>query len=146
MTMKVGRRDAENDGVEDKDIDDNNFRSKGGDDGNSMSKGDYEDRWCFQLEGIQTVTDTPTPELDKVQMIGLWARSDEARNLGSWVWRCEELRTLEMTQEHEDKDEEGDKMERNKNTRLMCQWLVLKPLKGTMEVTSIYISSGIEYL
>ena len=32
-----------------------------------------------------------------------------------------ELKKLGMTQEHEDKDEEQDKMEPNKNTRLICQ-------------------------
>ena len=57
-----------------------------------------------------------------------------------------ELKKLGTTQEHEDRDEERDKMEWNKNTRLMCQWLVLNPLKGTKEVTSIYTSSEIEYL
>ena len=36
------------------DVDDGNSRSKDGNDGN-----EDEDGWCFQLEGIQTVTDTP---------------------------------------------------------------------------------------
>ena len=35
-----------------------NFGSSDSDDGNSKSKGDDEYGWCFQLEGIQTVTDT----------------------------------------------------------------------------------------
>ena len=43
MTMKVGRRGAENDDVEDKDVDDGNSGSKDSDDGNSRSKGDDED-------------------------------------------------------------------------------------------------------
>ena len=52
-----------------------------------------------------------------------------------------------MTQEHEDRDkDQEDKMGRNENTRLMCQWMVLNPLKGTKEVTSIYTCSEIEYL
>ena len=50
------------------------------------------------------------------------------------------------TWEHEDRDEEWDKMEWNKNTRLMCQWLMLNPLKGTKDVTSIYSISKIKYL
>ena len=44
MTMKVGRRGAENDDVEDKDVTI--------DDGNSGSKDSDEDGRCFQLEGI----------------------------------------------------------------------------------------------
>ena len=51
------------------------------------------------------------------------------------------LKKLGMTLENEDKDEERDNMELNKNTRLMCQCLVLNPLKGTKEVTSIYTVS-----
>ena len=43
-----------------KDVD--NFGSKDSDDGNSRSKVDVEDGWCFQLEGIQIVTDTPSAD------------------------------------------------------------------------------------
>ena len=60
MTTMVGRRGAKNDDVEDKDVDDSNSGSKDGDDGNSRSKGDDEDEWCFQLEGFQTTTNTPS--------------------------------------------------------------------------------------
>ena len=72
-------------------------------------------------------------DLEVTRLGTLEAVSDETMNLGSYG-------------EHKDRDEEGDKMEWNKNTRLMCQWLALNPLKGTKEVTSIYIGSDIEYL
>ena len=43
------------------------------------------------------------------------------------------------TWEHEKKDEDqGDKMDWDENTRLMCEWLVLDPLRGIKDVTSIY--------
>ena len=53
-----------------------------------------------------------------------------------------ELKKLGTTQEHEDKDkDQSDKIGWNENTRLMCQWLVLIPLKWSKEDTSIYIVS-----
>ena len=59
-----------------------------------------------KLEGIQTVTDTPIVDSDEAQMMGLWAmgfelgaRSDKARNSGSWKRRGEELKKLGTTQE-----------------------------------------------
>ena len=76
------------------------------------------------------VTDTPTANFDRAWMMGLratgyklGARSDEARNLGSWERRGEELKKLGTTQEHvKDRDEDqGDKIGQSKNTRLMCQ-------------------------
>ena len=49
------------------------------------------------------------------------AKSDEARNSGSWKRRDEELK-LGTTREHEDRDEDqGDKIGRNENTGLLCQ-------------------------
>ena len=60
MVMKVGRSGAKNDDVEDKDVDDGNSGSKDNDNGNSKSKGDDEDGWCFHMEGIPIVTDTPS--------------------------------------------------------------------------------------
>ena len=52
----------------------------------------------------------------------LGARSDEARNSGSWEQQGDELKKLGTTQEHEDRDEdEGDNMEWNKKTRMMSQ-------------------------
>ena len=78
----------------------------------------------------------------RVTFYELGARGDEARNSRSWERRDDELKTLGMTQEHEDKDEDqGNKMGRNENTGLMCQWMALNPLKGTKEVTSIYTLS-----
>ena len=72
------------------------------------------------------VTDTTTVDFDEARMMGLWATSYElwAR---SWERQDEKLKTLGMTQENEDRDEDqgpGDKMGQSKNTRLMCQWLV----------------------
>ena len=40
-----------------RDVDDGNSGSKDDDDGNKD-----EDGWCFQLEGIQIVTDTPSAD------------------------------------------------------------------------------------
>ena len=58
--------------------------------------------------------------------------------------RYEDLRTVGTTHEHEDRDEDqGDKMGRNENTLLMCQCLVLNPLKEIKEVTSIYTCGSI---
>ena len=50
--------------------------------------------------------DTPTTFSNKALMMGLQTRSDEARNLGSWERRGEELKTLGTTQEHEDRDKD----------------------------------------
>ena len=54
--------------------------------------------------------DTPTVDLEKARMMGLsatgyelGARSDKARNSGSWERRGEELKKLGTTQEHEEK-------------------------------------------
>ena len=66
-----------------------------------------------------------------------------AKKSRTWERWDEDLKMLGTTQENEDKDnDQGDKMGRNENTRLMCQWLVLNPLKGTKEVTSIYMFVG----
>ena len=74
-------------------------------------------------------------------MMGLRATGSEIRA------RSDEVRNSGTTKENEDRDkDQGDKMGRNKNTRLMCQPLVLNPLKGIKEVTSIYTTSEIEYL
>ena len=81
-----------------------------------------------RLEGIQTVTDTPTADSDGARMTRLRAmvyelgiRNDKPRDSGSWEQRGEDLKTLRMTQENEDKDkDQGDKMGRNENTGLMC--------------------------
>ena len=72
-------------------------------------------------------------ELDVTRLWTLDVVSNETMNLGIYG-------------EHEDKDEEGHKIEWNENTRLICQWLVLNPLKGTKDVTNIYTISEIEYL
>ena len=70
------------------------------------------------------------------QMMGLWAtgyelgtRSNKDRNLGSWEGGQKRMKTKMMIKET---------MIWNENTRLMCQWLVLNPLRGIKEVTSIY--------
>ena len=68
------------------------------------------------------------------------------KNLGTLEVVSGETMNLAIYGEHGDIDEEGDNMEWNKNTRLMCQCLVLNPLKCTNEVTSIYTSSEIGYL
>ena len=63
------------------------------------------------LERDQGVTDTPTANSDGAWMMGLQetgyklgARSDEARNLGNWKRRDEELKKLGTTQEQEDRE------------------------------------------
>ena len=129
-----------------KDVDDGNTRSKHGDDSNSRSKGDDEDKWCFQLEGIQVVTNTPTANLNGARMMGLQTMgyelgtgSDEVRNSRRCEWWDYELRKLGLTGEHEDKyEDQWDHMAWNKKTRLMCEWLVLNPVRGIKEVISIY--------
>ena len=65
-----------------KDVANDNFGSKEVDDDNTGSKGDYEDGWCFKLEGFQTITDTPTADWEGARMMGheLGFRRDEARN------------------------------------------------------------------
>ena len=111
------------DGTKRRDVDDGNSRSQDDDDDNSRIKGDDDDWWCFQLEDIQIVTDTPTADSDGAQMMQLLVmgeelgtRSNEARNSGIWERRDEEHKTLETTQENEDRDEDqGDKMGRNHN-------------------------------
>ena len=58
---------------------------------------------------------------------------------GSWEWPDEELKTLGTIQEPKNRDiNQGEKMGLNKNTKLMCQWLTLNPLKEIKEVTKIY--------
>ena len=75
----------------------------------------------------------------RVTSYKLGTRCNEVRNSESWEWQDKELKKLGMTQEQEDNDlNQGDKMGRNENTRLMCQWLLLNPLRGMKEVTSIY--------
>ena len=93
-----------------KDVDDGNSGSKHGDAGNSRSMGDDKDEWCFQLEGIQTIKDTPTTDSDGARMMGLWATgyergtgTNEARNSRSWERQGEDLKTLGMTHENEDR-------------------------------------------
>ena len=63
-----------------KDVDYGNFGSKDYDNGNWGSKGDDEDGWCFQLEGTQTIMDTPTVDSDEARIMGL-----KALNLRSWT-------------------------------------------------------------
>ena len=73
--------------------------------------------------------DTPITDYDGAQMTRLRVtiyelgiRSDKATNSGCWERRGEDLKTVGMIEDNEDKDkDQGDKMVRNENTGLMCQ-------------------------
>ena len=73
---------------------------------------------------------TITLEERSVTMVTLEARGmANTGDASSWKG-LKLLRThIPRWRKHEGKDEEGDKIDWNENTRLMCQWLVLNPLE-----------------
>ena len=93
----------------------------------------YIDRQTKRVNQVLSQTHQPQTQTEH----RWWGYERWVTNLELEVTR---LGTLEVVSDMRAwrRDEE---MEWNENTRLMCQWLVLNPLKGTKDVTSIYIVS-----